>query len=70
MSNIELDGLDPILATNAFKNLTEVDKLLRSSELRQQYEIIYLFPNLLNTYPIPIIISSGFLKLADFFKDG
>ncbi|XP_037933646.1 integrator complex subunit 7 [Teleopsis dalmanni] len=50
--------------------LMELDKGLRSSKLAIQCEAIVRFPRLFEKYPFPILISSSFLKLSEFFLTG
>ncbi|EDO44086.1 predicted protein, partial [Nematostella vectensis] len=50
--------------------LLELDKCLRSSKVGEQCEAIVRVPNLFEKHPLPILINSAFLKLADIFRMG
>jgi len=51
------------------KILFELDKGLRSSNLEDQLEALAFFPKLLTKFPLPVIINTSLLKLADFFRN-
>jgi hypothetical protein len=52
----------------AFKNLAELDALLRSSDPSTHYESLFYMPFLLKDHPAPAFIQAAFLKLADAFQ--
>ncbi|KAK9721730.1 hypothetical protein K7432_003197 [Basidiobolus ranarum] len=56
-------------ADQAFKKLIELDSKFRSQRLGTQLQAISLFPQLFDEHPFPVIINSGVLKLADFFRN-
>ncbi|KAL1920988.1 uncharacterized protein VTP21DRAFT_11623 [Calcarisporiella thermophila] len=51
-----------------FKRLAQLDAWFRSRHLGTQLQALSLFPHLLNEFPFPVLITSGILKLADFFS--
>ncbi|ORX91810.1 hypothetical protein K493DRAFT_48154 [Basidiobolus meristosporus CBS 931.73] len=56
-------------ADQAFKKLIDLDSKFRSQRLGTQLQAISLFPQLFDEHPFPVIINSGVLKLADFFRN-
>ena len=52
----------------AFKNLAELDSLLRTRDPSTHYESLFYMPFLLKDHPSPAFLQAAFLKLADAFQ--
>mmetsp|Transcript_1879 Transcript_1879/g.2861 ORF Transcript_1879/g.2861 Transcript_1879/m.2861 type:complete len:588 (+) Transcript_1879:42-1805(+) len=49
--------------------LIELERQLRSQKLSEQCEAIVLFGRLVNQQPVPVIVNTALLKLADVFRN-
>ncbi|KAJ5068248.1 hypothetical protein M0811_12475 [Anaeramoeba ignava] len=58
------------LFNNHFKEISDLDKKLCSSNIQEQYEAISSFYDLVQKYPNPVVINSLILKFTDLFCNG
>jgi len=57
-------------ANNGANGLVRLDAGLRSASPLDQLDQLLQFPQLLQRFPMPVIINTGFLKIADAYRSG
>ena len=60
---------DSSVEGEAMTHLMRLDTKLRSGEVAQQCDSVVRFSELITKYPLPVIVSTALLKLADLFKN-